>query len=196
MSMSVYGNDFWSKLDDGHSKSPIEVRETHWGLVIADQRKLGGTGFFAETVLKLLAVCTLFASIIPWVVETSAIGIGSLMMQMSLSTAFLVTGFGIYAHAGRGFHREVHIDGIQSEVRFATRNSRGETNVRERIPMMHIVSCFMRLTTSKKTPAELLLRLKSPKKILPIARGQERVVVPVLEQIADLIKVTERNARY
>ena len=117
-------------------------------------------------------------------------------MQMSLSTAFLVTGFGVYAHAGRGFHKEVHIDGLQSEVRLATRNSRGQATIRQNIPMMHIVSCFMRLTKSKKAPAELHLRLKSPNKTVPIASGQERIVVPVLEQIADLIKVTERHARY
>ena len=194
--MSVFGNDFWSKTDDGTSKSPIKIRETHWGLIISDGRKKDCGGSFAETVLKLLAICTLFASIIPWVIETSPIGSGILMMQMSLSTAFLVTGFGVYAHAGRGFHQEVHIDGLESEVRLATRNSRGETTIRQSIPMMHIVSCFMRLTKSKKAPAELHLRLKSRNKTVPIASGQERVVVPVLEQIADLIKVTERHARY
>lgn len=194
--MSVYGNDFWSKMDAPKGTKHVVVRETHWGLILTVGHRSENGGFLAETILKLLAICTLFAAILPWVVQTGLISNGTLLMQMSLSAAFFVTGFGIYAHAGRGFQQEVHIDGIQSEIRFATRNSHGASSIRRRVPMRHIKSCFMKLTPSKRAPAQLHLKLKSSGQPLPIAVGEERVLVPVLEQIADFIKVTERHARY
>ncbi len=191
--MSIYGNAFWSQLEGSRKDNRVTTRETHWGLIIKEGNTGANSDFVAEGILKILAIMTLFASVIPWVLPGGALSDGTLMMQMSLSAAFFVTGFGIYTHAGRGFRQEFHIDGIQSEVRFATRNSRDVTTIRRRIPMMHVQSCFLKRTKSKNTPAQLHLRLKSNNQSIPIAGGDERVLVPVLEQMADLIKVTERR---
>ena len=194
--MSVYGNGFWSQLDGAKKKERIVVRETHWGMIIRGAESDDTKDYLAEGVLRLLAVAVLFASVLPWVITESGLGDAVLMVQMSLSAAFFVTGFGIYAHAGRGFRQEVHLDGIQSEVRFATRNSRNISTIRRQIPMMHVQSCFLKRTKAKKASAELHLRLKSKGQTLLIAKGEERNLVPVLEQMADLIKVTERSQRF
>ncbi len=193
--MSVYGTAFWSQLDGNPKTNPIVASETHWGLIIKNVAGGKSGGFFAEGVLKILAIVMLFGSILPWAFTSGALGQGALMTQMSLSAAFFVTGFGVYSHAGRGFRQEVHIDGIQSEVRFAARNSRDISSIRRRIPMMHVQSCFMTRTNGKTGAAQLHLRLKSSNQTLVIASGLERNLVPILKQMADLIKVTKRRSR-
>ncbi|MBT8459569.1 MAG: hypothetical protein KJN60_07875 [Boseongicola sp.] len=194
--MSVYGNEFWSRLDSSRKTGRVEVRETHWGMIIRDADAETGRDYIAEGIMKILAVIVLFASVIPWTFSGNGLGDAAFMTQLSLSAAFFVTGFGIYAHAGRGFRQEVHLDGIQSEVRFATRNSRNISTIRRQIPMMHVQSCFLKRTKAKKASAQLHLRLKSSGQTLMIAGGDERNLVPVLEQMADLIKVTERSKRF
>lgn len=194
--MSVYGNGFWSQLDNTKKSGRIVVRETHWGMIIRDADAENGGDYVAEGILKILSIVVLFASVLPWAFTGTGLGDATFMTQLSLSAAFFVTGFGIYAHAGRGFRQEVHLDGIQSEVRFATRNSRNISTIRRQIPMMHVQSCFLKRTKSKKASAQLHLRLKSSNQTLLIASGEERNLVPVLEQMADLIKVTERSKRF
>ncbi|NNJ67698.1 MAG: hypothetical protein HKP54_06625 [Boseongicola sp.] len=194
--MSVYGNGFWSELDGVRGSGRVEVRETHWGLIIKDADKGANKDHISEGILKVLGVVDLFASVLPWGYTGGPLGDAAFMTQLSLSAAFIVTGFGIYTHAGRGFRQEVHLDGIQSEVRFATRNSRDISTVRRQIPMMLVQSCFLKRTKAKKASAQLHLRLKSKGPTLRIASGEERNLVPVLEQMADLIKVTERSKRF
>lgn len=174
----------------------IIVHETHWGMIIRDTDAGNRLDHLAEGLLKILAVAVLFASVLPRVLAGDGLGGTVVTTQMSLSAAFLATGIGIYVYAGRGFRREVHLDGIQREVRFATRNSRNISTIRRQIPMMHVQSCFLKRTKSKKAAAQLLLRLISSGQPFLIASGEEHNLVPVLEQMDDLIKVTERSKRF
>ena len=163
------------------------VRETHWGLVIKDAETGITCDFVAEGILKTLAVAKIFAPILPWASPEGSLGDAALMAQLSLSAAFLVIGFGVDTYAGRGFRQEVHLDAIQGDVRFATRNSRNISNIRRRIPMTHVQSCFLKRSKSKNAPTHLHLCLKSRSPSLPIAGGEERNRVPILEQMADFI---------
>ena len=104
-----------------------------------------------------------------------------------MGAAFLVIGFGVYTYARPGFHQEVHLDAIQGDVHFATRNSRNISNIRRRIPMTHVQSGLLKRTKSKNAPTQLHLCLKSRGPSLPIAGGEEHNRVPILEQMADLI---------
>lgn len=187
--MSVYGDAFWSELEGARNCGHVEVRQTHWGMIIKDAGAGTNCDHIPEGVLKILDV-------VAWDYAIGPLGNAAFMTQLCLSAAFIVTGFGIYTHAGRGFRQEVHLDGLRSEVRFATRSSRNISKVRRKIPMMHVQSCFRKRTKAKKASAELHLRLKSNGQTLRIASGDERNLVPVLEQMADLIKVTERSRRF
>ena len=86
------------------------------------------------------------------------------------------------------------MDAIQGDVRCATRNSRNISNIRRRIPMTHVQSGLLKRTKSKNAPAQLHLCLKSKGHALPIASGEERNRVSILEQMEDLLRMTERRA--
>mgnify|MGYP001812612239 CR=1 FL=1 len=115
--MSVCGDAFWSELEGARNCGHVDVRQTHWAMIIKDAEAGTNCDHIPEGVLKILDV-------VAWDYAIGPLGNAAFMTQLSLSAAFVVTGFGIYTHAGRGFRQEVHLDGLQSEVRFATRNSR------------------------------------------------------------------------
>ena len=194
--MSVYGIAYWLQLDRSRKTNRVVVRETRWGLVIEGAETGTTCDFVAEGILKILAVANLFAPILPWVSPEGSLGDATLMAQLSLSVAFLVIGFGVDAYAGRGFRQEVHLDAIQGDVRFATRNSRNISNIRRRIPMTHVQSGLLKRTKSKNIPTQLHLCLKSKGPSLPIASGEKHNRVSILEQMEDRLRMTERRARF
>ena len=194
--MSISEAAFCSQHENFNETPTVIVDEAHWGLIVRGADKAASKDAVLESILKLLSIAVLFAAIAPWVYTDPALGLATGMTQMSLSAAFFVAGFGVYSHAGRGFRQEVHLDAIDAEIRFATRNSRNISTTRERIPMMHVQGCFLKPNATKSGDAQILLRLKSTNRILTLATGPEYRLLAVLDQMARIVNVSETRGRF
>ncbi|MGI9390177.1 MAG: hypothetical protein ACR2O1_08990 [Boseongicola sp.] len=190
--MSVHADTFWNQLDISRRNDPLSVRPTHWGIIVADRTSVKGNGAIAEAILKVLAVILMFSSIIPWISIGSEFATGSLTLKIAHTVSFFSVGLAVYWHAGRGFLQEFHADSIRQELRLATRNSRNISFARQRIPMAAVESCFLKRSKASMASTKMLLRLKGRQMPLTIASGNERDLLPVLEQVVELIKTTRR----
>ena len=86
--MSVYVDAFWSELEGARNCGHVEVRQTHWGMIIKDAGAGTNCDHIPEGVLKILDV-------VAWDYAIGPLGNAAFMTQLCLSAAFIVTGFGI-----------------------------------------------------------------------------------------------------
>jgi hypothetical protein len=188
--MTVHADNFWNQLDIGRRSDPLSIRETHWGLVISDAPGGTGDGHTAEAVLKVLSIGLMFCASAPWLFDTGILGSLPFAMAPAISSGFLVTGFAVYTHAGRGFRQEIQVDGAKRELRVARRNSRNISTIRRTIAMRDVESCFLKRSKSSGSNAQLFIRLKGQSQPLAVATGREGDLVPILERTIELVKTS------
>ena len=190
--MSVLTDTFLSQLDLVRSDEPLAVRDTHWGFIVSDRTSKNNNGAVAEATLKLLSIALLFGSIIPWITNGGNLAGVTILLKVAHTVSFFAVGLAVYRYAGRGFQLEIHVDGVRHEIWLATRNSRNKSTVRHRIPMAAVESCFLKRSKASASTTKMLLRLKGRQLPLMIASGNERDLLPILEQLVDFVKSTRR----
>ncbi|MGI9394139.1 MAG: hypothetical protein ACR2OY_05790 [Boseongicola sp.] len=194
--MSVLTNTFWSQFDLARRNDPLAVRDTHWGFIVSDRTSMRNDGVVAEATLKILSIALLFGSIIPWITVGGDLAAVTILLKVAHSASFFTVGLAVYWYAGSGFRQEFHVDGLRQEIRLATRNSRDKSTVRHRIPMAAIESCFLKRSKASGSRTKMLLRLKGRPLPRMIASGNERDLLPILEQLVELVKSTRRTGKH
>jgi len=186
--MSAYSTSFWYGRDLAAVGEGLRLKNTAWGARLTGLTTVR-TANLLEASLKVLAIFAVLLAIALWAAPVG----GVLVARLAITVGFLAVGMAIYQYGGRGFRQEVEFDGVRGTIRLVTRNARGTSYVRRRIPMVEAESCYLGRSKTPGAPSQLYLRLKGRVSPLAIGEGDEAELVPVLERLAEIVKSARRR---
>ena len=175
----------------------LRMRETHTGISITEDS--GGwtdRAELMEIVFKLVGVLLLPAGGIVMFLPNMLAGHTSLIVPVSMLSAFVFLGVSIHRWANKGFKPKLHVNPTRREVVIGTQNMEGQFHKRRAFSADAIESFFIARSKDRKTPAKLKMRLATGGQSLAVLEGPEKSLIPILERISQLMQPpAKRNQR-
>lgn len=153
-----------------------QVIDTYWGYTIRDADDRFDRETLVEILMRFLGLVLVVSAYAQWLLPPSIFPGDPFLTKASLAFMFGAGGVAIYYYGSRGLATEIHVDLSRREVRLSRRNARGQTRLRQIVPMGKVESAYIKRIEGGNGGAQLYLRFAGKANGIEVARGTEEAL--------------------
>ena len=172
------------------------VTETYWGYSIRGAEERFDSETLVEILLRFLGLILVVSAYGQWLLPPSLFPGDPFLTKACLAFVFGAGGVAVYYYGSRGMQTEIHVDLARREVRLSRRTCRGQSRLRQVVPMAQVESAYLKRDEAAPASARLLLRFAGRRQPVEVAHGREADLTTLLRRLSvDLRPAGERVER-